>query len=51
MAPYELARARGQGRSIAVVVADKHGRPYHAGKHGKGPRKDRGRPKHHGSHD
>jgi hypothetical protein len=28
--PYELARARGQGRPVAVMVADKHGRPYRA---------------------
>jgi hypothetical protein len=40
MAPFELARVRGQGRSVAVVVAEKHGRPYHAGKKPKrhGPR-------------
>jgi hypothetical protein len=32
MAPFELARVRGQGRSVAFVVAEKHGRPYHAGR-------------------
>lgn len=51
MAPYELARARGQGRSIAVVVADKHGRPYDKVKKGKGPHEDKGKPRHHGPPD
>jgi hypothetical protein len=32
---YEIARARGQGKSIATVVADKKGRPHGAGKHAK----------------
>ena len=33
--PYEVARARGQGKRVATLVADKRGRPFHAGKPGK----------------
>jgi len=47
---YDLARARGNGRPIFTVVAEKKGRPYHAGKpsneggpHGK---KGKGRGRH-----
>ena len=50
MAPYELARARGQGRSIAVVVAEKKGRPYHAAKGAKGEHPGKGKPKGHKPH-
>lgn len=64
MRPYEMARYRGQGRPIAYVVADKHGRPYRdrgkdRGRHDR-DRHDRdhhdhhddhGRPRHHGDHD
>ena len=32
LSPYELARARGQGRPVYLLVADKHGRPYHRGR-------------------
>jgi len=39
--PYEMARYRGQGRSVAYVVADKHGRPYRHGKHGRDRGHDR----------
>ena len=52
MRPYELARARGQGRPVAYVVAERQGRPYHAGKkHDESDRGDRGRgkSKEHGS--
>ena len=62
--PYEMARYRGQGRSVAYIVADKHGRPYRHGKHGRGRDRDRdwddrdrdrdrghGRPRHHGPDD
>lgn len=41
MRPYEMARYRGQGRSVAYVVADQRGRPY------RGHGNDRGR---HGKH-
>jgi hypothetical protein len=37
MAPYEMARARGQGRPVYVVVAEEKGRPYHKGKQGREP--------------
>jgi hypothetical protein len=56
MRPYEMARYRGQGRSIAYVVADKHGRPYRGGRHDRHHRdrdwdddrdRDRDRPRHH----
>lgn len=40
--PYEMARYRGQGRSIAYVVADKHGRPYRGHGKDKGRHGDRG---------
>jgi len=33
ISPYEIARARGEGRSIATVVADKKGRPHSGSKH------------------
>ncbi len=36
VAPLQLARARGQGRPIAVLVAEKKGRPYHGAKGPKG---------------
>ena len=36
--PYELARARGQGKSVVTYVADKHGRPFQDG----GPGKEKG---------
>ena len=51
MAPFELARARGQGRPVAFVVAEKRGRPYHAGKKSKEWHQGRGKPKGHGLHD
>jgi hypothetical protein len=50
LTPYELARARGQGKKVTVLVAEKKGRPYraakteHASTHGKG----KGKPKAHG---
>jgi hypothetical protein len=56
MRPYEMARYRGQGRSIAYVVADKHDRPYRGGRHDRHHRdrdwdddrdRDRDRPRHH----
>jgi hypothetical protein len=34
--PYELARARSQGKSVVTYVADKHGRPFQGGGQGKG---------------
>lgn len=36
MGAFDLARARGRGRSVAAVVAEKRGRPYHAGRKPKG---------------
>ena len=51
MRPYDLARGRGQGRPIAVVVAEKKGRPYHAAKGGKGTHPGKGKPKGHNPHD
>src|SRR5213594_4730181 len=51
MALFELARARGQGRPVAFVVAEKRGRPYHAGKKSKEWHQGRGKPKGHGPHD
>ena len=33
--PYELAQARSQGKSVVTFVADKHGRPFQGGDHGK----------------
>ena len=45
MAPYEMARARGQGRPVYVVVAEEKGRPYHRGKHDK---ESHGHKSHHG---
>lgn len=50
MAPFELARARGQGRPIAVVVAEKRGRPYHAAKRPKEAHPGKGNPKGHKPH-
>lgn len=35
VAPIEMARARGQGRRVATLVAEKKGRPY-KGKHDRG---------------
>ena len=35
VAPLEMARARGQGRKVATLVAEKKGRPY-KGKHDRG---------------
>src|SRR5262249_14938350 len=29
MTPYDMARARGRGTPVAVMVAEKRGRPYH----------------------
>jgi len=63
MRPYEMARYRGQGRSVAYVVADKHGRPYRGHGNDKGRHRkhhddwnddrdrdgDRGSDRHHGS--
>lgn len=34
LAPFELARARGEGKRIVTLVAEKKGRPYHRGKPG-----------------
>ena len=34
MAPYEVARGRGRGTPVEVMVAEKRGRPYH-GDHGR----------------
>mgnify|MGYP003580324666 CR=1 FL=1 len=53
MAPYEMARARGRGRPVYVVVADEKGRPYHKGKHGKEGHghKSHGHGHEHGPHD
>jgi hypothetical protein len=45
--PYELARARSQGKSVVTLVADKHGRPYHGGGADKGE-KGKGHGKDHG---
>lgn len=45
--PYEMARHRGQGRSIAYVVADKHGRPYHNRQQRKDRDRDRDRGRDH----
>ena len=47
--PYELARARGAGRPIYVVVADKKGRHFHPGKdEDHGGHRDHGHGKGHG---
>jgi len=35
VSPYELARARSQGKSVVTFVADKHGRPFQGGGQGK----------------
>ncbi|MBI4161087.1 MAG: hypothetical protein HY509_01415 [Acidobacteria bacterium] len=43
--PLELARARGQGRSVAVVVAEKKGRPYQKAKPATAARRGKGKPK------
>jgi hypothetical protein len=32
MSPYEMAKARGQGKKVAVLVNDKKGRPWKANK-------------------
>jgi len=50
MRPYEMARARGQGRPVAFYVAEKRGRPYHGGRRGNDEREGRGRHKEHGPH-
>lgn len=50
MAPFEVARARGQGRPVAVLVAEKKGRPYHAAKGPKEKHQGKGKPKDHGPH-
>ena len=50
MTPYEMARVRGRGTSVAVVVAEKRGRPYHAGHGPDGKRHPQGKPKGHGPH-
>jgi hypothetical protein len=42
--PFELARARSQGKSVVTFVADKHGRPYKNG----GSEKGKGQGKEHG---
>ena len=44
--PYELARARSQGKSVVTYVADKHGRPFQGG--GQGKEKGNGKQKGHG---
>jgi len=56
LAPYEVARARGRGTPVEVMVAEKRGRPYHAD-HGrndehreKGRGHDRGQGHDHGQH-
>ena len=55
LSPYELARARGQGRPVYLVVADKHGRPYHRGRWSRDDARDdrgqRGNGHHHGHND
>jgi hypothetical protein len=50
MRPYEMARARGQGRPVAYVVAEERGRPYHGGRRGNDQHEGRGRDKEHGRH-
>ena len=50
MRPYEMARARGQGRPVAFVVAEERGRPYHGGRRGNDEHEGRGRNKDHGPH-
>ncbi len=45
LAPFELVRARGQGRSVATVVAEKKGRPYQKGKPAGAARRDKGKPR------
>lgn len=45
--PLELARAHGQGRSVATIVAERKGRPYRDASHADGkPGKGRGHGKH-----
>ena len=48
MAPLEMARARGRGTPVAVVVAEKKGRPYHAARGQKGKHHGGGKPGGHG---
>jgi len=36
LSAFDIARARGQGTSVAVLVADKKGGPHRAEEHGKG---------------
>jgi hypothetical protein len=48
LSPLEIARARGKGKKVAVLVAEKKGRPFKAGKpehasgKGKGHKPDKG---------
>lgn len=53
LTPFEMARARGQGKKVAVLVADHKGRPWHAGKaeHAGGHGKGKGKSKAHGPKD
>ncbi|MCI0568170.1 MAG: hypothetical protein L0Z52_08295 [Acidobacteria bacterium] len=44
--PYQLARARSQGKSVVTYVADRHGRPFQGG--GQGKEKGNGKQKGHG---
>jgi hypothetical protein len=48
MRPYEMARARGQGRPVAYWVAEKKGRPYHHGNRQDDSYRGRGKQKEHG---
>jgi len=50
MGPYEMARARGQGRPVAYWVAEKKGRPYHHGKNHDESHRDKHKSKGHGNH-
>jgi hypothetical protein len=49
MSPYEVARARGQGKTVSVLIGEKKGRPWkahkaqHAGKPGQGSGKGQGK--------
>jgi hypothetical protein len=50
LAPSELAKARGQGKRVVTLVADKRGRPYHKGKPAHAGHPGKGKPKGHGNH-
>jgi hypothetical protein len=43
LSPFEVARARGKGKRVAALVAEKKGRPYHAGKPEKAGERGKGR--------